>query len=368
MSASTWEALLAPFMPETVQIRLTGGEPTLHPEFFSILETATAYDARVTVFTNGRWTDPLQLVTQLRDWPNLSGLLMSLHGARPESHEAFSRVPGSFEETLANIQLAIDYGITVALSTIITHKSWNELEAIVELGQRLGVQHIAFNRYLGGPLPGIEPTLEEVRSAVTKIESLIQSGVPVKYGIGMPQCFMHNSSEGCLAGVAYASIDPWGNVRPCAHSPTIIGSLHEHSMHDLWHSDKMNAWRALMPQECTTCAAYSVCHGGCRAVQELRPDGRDPLRGEPLAEYTSPQEIKEIPARAQPLCNFHVREEDFGYALLGMGQVVPVAREALAVLEACDGATSFAQLAERFGEPGLDLLGELWELGMLDTA
>ena len=123
-----------------------------------------------------------------------------------------------------------------------------------------------------------------------------------------------------------------------------------------------------MPQECTTCAAYSVCHGGCRAVQELRSDGRDPLRGNPLTEYTPPQEIKEIPASVQPLCNFRVREESFGYALLGMGQVIPVASEALPVLEACDGTTSFAQLAERFGQPGMDLLGELWELGMLQAA
>jgi len=68
LSASTWEALLAPFAPEAVQIRLTGGEPTLHPEFFRILEAATSYDAWVTVFT-----------------------------------------------------LAVENGITVALSTIITH-------------------------------------------------------------------------------------------------------------------------------------------------------------------------------------------------------------------------------------------------------
>ncbi len=45
MSASTWEAWLATFAPEAVRIRLTGGEPTLHPEFFRILQAATAFDA-----------------------------------------------------------------------------------------------------------------------------------------------------------------------------------------------------------------------------------------------------------------------------------------------------------------------------------
>ncbi|MGC9394262.1 MAG: hypothetical protein ACP5J4_05355, partial [Anaerolineae bacterium] len=136
----------------------------------------------------------------------------------------------------------------------------------------------------------------------------------------------------------------------------------------LWHSDKMNAWRALMPAECTTCAAYSVCHGGCRAVQELRDDGRDPLRGEPLTEYVPTQDIKELPARMRPRRNFRIREENFGYALLGQGQAVPVAPGAWEIVNACDGAMSFAELAAQFGQPGLDLLGELWELGMLDAA
>ncbi len=360
--------LLSTCIPEAVKIGLTGGEPTLHPEFFHILEAATSYDAWVTVFTNGRWRNPAQFVRRLGNWPNLSGLLVSLHGARPASHEAFSQVPGSFHETIANIRLAVENGITVTLSTVITHQNYDELSTIVALGQRLNVHHMVFNRYLGRSLPAIEPTLEEMSSAVARIETLIQAGAPVKYGIGLPQCFARNGSEGCLAGVAYVSIDPWGNVRPCAHSPTVIGSLHEFSMQELWHSDAMNAWRALMPSECPTCAAYSVCHGGCRAVQELRPDGRDPLRGEPLSKYAPPPEIHELPADARPCIDVRIRPEPFGYALLGQGHVVPVSAEARTVIDACDGSASFAELATYFGQAGVDLLGELWELGMLKAA
>jgi radical SAM protein with 4Fe4S-binding SPASM domain len=354
-------------MPDLVQLRLSGGEPTLHPDFFSLLDFATAYDAAVTIFTNGRWRHPEKFIEQITQHANanLTGLLVSLHGADAQSHEKFTGVPGSFEETCANIRMAVDSGFVVTLSNIITHKSWNQIEQVLSLAQTLGVQSIAFNRYLGAPLPGIEPTIEEMRAAQVTIDRLIADGAPVKYGIGVPQCFAMNSSGGCLAGVAYATIDPWGNLRPCNHSPTVIGSLFENSMHELWHSDKMNAWRALIPEECTTCVAYSVCHGGCRAIQELRADGRDPLRREPLAEYAPPQEIKEIPADVCPIPNFRMREEPFGYILLGRGQVIPIAREAKLLLAACDGETSFAQLAERFGQSGLDLFGELWEKGLL---
>jgi radical SAM protein with 4Fe4S-binding SPASM domain len=367
LSAQAWRDLLALFIAEAVQIRLTGGEPTLHPGFFRIFEEVTSHEAWVTVFTNGRWEKPEQFVKRIRGRRHFSGLLVSLHGADPASHEAFSGVPGSFDETVSNIRLAVESGISVALSTVITRHSWNRLEAVVELGQRLGVHHVAFNRYIGRPLPEIEPTEEQLQSALFGVQALARAGAAVKYGIGVPQCFAPNDSEGCLAGVAYASIDPWGNLRPCAHSPTVIGSLREASLAELWHSDAMEAWRALMPPECTTCAAYSICHGGCRAIQELHPSERDPLRRVPLTQYTPPQTVRELPADIRPRLAARLRLESFGYALLGQGQVVPVRAEARAVVEACDGSTTFADLSTRFGQSGLDLLGELWELGMLEA-
>lgn len=366
MSAREWEALLRPFISEAVQIRLTGGEPTLHPEFSRIFEYVTAHDAWVTVFTNGRWRDPERLLASICGRRHFSGLLVSLHGANAASHEAFSGVPGSFDETVANIRLAIERGITVAVSTVITRHSWNQLPEIVRLARSMGVHHVAANRYIGPPSPHIEPTPEQTRQSIRRVQELIQSGAPVKYGIGVPQCFIENESEGCLAGVAYASIDPWGNMRPCAHSPTIAGSLRETSMQEIWHGPQMTAWRDLMPADCVSCTAYSVCHGGCRAIQELRQERRDPLRTAPVTSPPRSETPLELPPEGRPQANVRIRPEAFGLALLGNGQVLPVRAEARPVVEACTGELTFAELYERFGSSGLDLLGELWSLGMLD--
>jgi AdoMet-dependent heme synthase len=365
MSGSEWESIIGAIVPEATQIRLTGGEPTFHPDFFQILTAATSYDAWVTVFTNGRWVNPHQLVHQLRDWPNLSGLLISLHGAHAESHEAFTGVRGSFDQASRNIQLATENGISVAVSTIINHYTWNEVEEVVALAQSLGAHHVAFNRYIGPPLPGVEAAPRELATAVASIEKLIQSGAPAKYGICVPQCFTPNSSSGCLAGVAYATVDPWGNLRPCSHSPAIIGSLHTATITDLWHSPRMSAWRDLMPSPCMSCAAYSDCHGGCRAIQELRPDKRDPLRAEPLSAYQPAPKSIVLPAYAQPRFVGRMRLESFGYALLGHGTVIPVHENACALAVACNGSNSFASLANQFGPGALDLLGEMWISGLL---
>jgi hypothetical protein len=137
-------------------------------------------------------------------------------------------------------------------------------------------------------------------------------------------------------------------------------------MEELWHSPAMDQWRALMPAACVICAAYPVCHGGCRAIQELDPDHRDPLRHLPLDSFTPSVETRELPASGRPRFMASLRKESFGYALLGQGQVILIRPEARPVVEACTGKWTFAQLAARFGEAGLDLLGELWESGMLE--
>jgi len=368
LSGQEWRETLSPWLPEAVQVRLTGGEPLLHPNFWEILDLVTGYEARVTVFTNGRWDDPRAVVRRLRDRRALSGLLISLHGADAVSHEAFTRVPGSFDETISNVRLAVEAGIAVALSTVITRHSWDQLDRVVALGRSLGAQHVALNRYIGAPLPEIEPTPTQLRAAVRHAQALIEAGEPVKYGIGVPQCFLSNDSEGCLAGVAYAAIDPWGRLRPCAHSPTVIGSLRETSLRALWQGATMERWRARMPADCTTCAAYPACHGGCRAIQELRPDGRDPLHVGPLDAFTPQEQVIDLPADGRPRVAVILRREAFGYALLGRGRVLPVRAEARPLIEACSGAWTFAQLAERYGDAALDLLGEMWSLGMLDLA
>lgn len=363
--AATWERWLNSFAPEAVQLRLTGGEPSLHPEFQRIFDAATRYEAWVTVFTNGRWRDPEAFLGGVRGRGHFSGLLISLHGARPETHEAFSGVPGSFHETLTNIRKAVDAGVTVAVSTVLTRRSAGEIDEVAALAQALGAQHTAFNRYIGPPDDQIEPSPEQMRQALDQIEALAQAGAPVRYGVGVPQCSGLNSSEGCLAGAAYASIDPWGRVRPCAHSPSLVGSLAEASLSEIWHGARMNAWRGLVPDECTTCAAYGTCHGGCRAVQELRPDRRDPLRGEPLASFRPAQPARKLAPGLRPRAACRLRPEAFGYAALGGGQVLAVRPGARQVILACDGQRTLGELAGQFGPGSVTLIGALLERGLL---
>ena len=204
--------------------------------------------------------------------PRLAGLLVSLHGCGTESHEAFSGVTGSLDETVRNIRLALDAGITVALSTIITRHSL-PVGRRRRIGPGAGVQHVAFNRYWARPTGRSSPPCADA-DGCERDRTHDPRRIAGEVRHRDAAMFSPEQVEAYLAGTAYVAVDPWGRVHPCSHSPSLIGSLHEMSLAQLWRSAAMEAWRALMPPVCTGCAAYAVCHGGCRAVQELRADGR----------------------------------------------------------------------------------------------
>jgi radical SAM protein with 4Fe4S-binding SPASM domain len=307
LSAQEWCTVLDRIAPSTSWLKITGGEPTLHPEFEEIIEHVATLGIRFTLFTNARWLEPERLVHFLAGIPQLDGLLISLHGARAQSHEAFTCTPGSFDETVANIQLAIDTGLKVTTSTVLTRHSCPEVETIVGLGQELGADHAAFQRFIGVALPEIEPGELELQRAVGAIENIVSgenriSGNGhgpkgnrklVRFGTPIPHCFAVNGSYGCLAGIAQATIDPWGNVRPCNHAPLVCGNLLTQSLEEIWHSAAMGAWRKMIPEECLGCGEFEVCRGGCRAVALLRGLEKDPLIGEPVLERAQqpPEEL-----------------------------------------------------------------------------
>lgn len=360
-----WRTILDQIKPHAHLVKLTGGEPTLHTEFEEIAAYLGQLDVSFSVFTNGCWLDPEHMVAFLQTVPQLRGLLISLHGATSAAHEAFSGVQGSFERALSNIQLATQAGLHVTLSAVIHRKNLKQLEAVLALGGDLGADHIVFNRYLGPNDPTVEPDEAQLREAVRQIESWRQGGARVKFGNCIPQCFVESSSSGCLSGVAYCAIDPWGNMRPCSHSPILCGNLLQQSVEDAWQSAEMERWRQMIPAECHNCVEFPRCHGGCRAMAQEWGLNKDPLADVPLIDRQLPTEPTILYEDLRPIGVYQLRREGFGYVLMRGNRIVPVPHEAKIVLDACDGRTTLKRIESQFGQSALDLIGALWEKGVL---
>ena len=93
----------------------------------------------------------------------------------------------------------------------------------------------------------------------------------------MPPCLFETSryerlSFGfCAAGTerAYYTLDPFGNVRPCNHSPTILGNIREGNFWDMVDSAPMKDFFDARPEFCGGCKLEDQCLGGCKAAAEV---------------------------------------------------------------------------------------------------
>ncbi len=271
LPASRWDQVWQRLRPHVELVKITGGDPSLHPEFPTIVAQLGAWALPFVLFTHAHWRDPDAVLSVLRHAQGLRGLLVSLHGTTAAAHEAFTGVKGSFEATLANVRRALDGGIATTLSVVITRFNWDQMAQLVELAQRLGAQGVAVNRYIGAPLPALEPTPEQLRQAIQSVQSLQRAGAPVHWGVPLPLCWDEGTSTPCLAGEAFVTIDPWGKVRPCNHVSVCFGDIFEQPLPAILQSPAARTRQELIPPACADCVISHLCRGNCRAEMLLRP-------------------------------------------------------------------------------------------------
>jgi radical SAM protein with 4Fe4S-binding SPASM domain len=346
-------------------LKLTGGEPTLHPDFHLLFKHLDLLDIEFTLFTNARWARPKTVLDLMTCAHNLNGILVSLHGATPQAHDSFTAIPDSFAETVHNIRLAVARGVRVNISTVITAQNAHTVEDIAALAADLGADHIVFNRYLGKTQEGLTPAVAELLQAIETIEKLRRQDRPVKFGNCIPHCLVPNSSSGCLAGVAYCAVDPWGNLKPCTYSTQITGNLLHQPLEEAWRSPQMNAFRDAISPWCLTCQAFGTCHGGCKALAIDQGCAMDPLARPSSGVYAAPTACLSLHPDSRPLRRFSMRREAWGLVLLHGNRLMSVRSEAAPVLDALTGHTPLSEIQSRFGQAGLSLVGRLHQQGLV---
>ncbi len=109
---------------------LSGGEPLLHPDIFTISQHAKTLGFYVGLSTNGTLIDEKNIndITKIRyDYVGIS-----LDGIG-DTHDAFRRQPGAFAKSLHAIRLCQAHGIKVGIRFTLTKDNENEFTRILEL-------------------------------------------------------------------------------------------------------------------------------------------------------------------------------------------------------------------------------------------
>ena len=119
------------------KIILTGGEPTIHPEFFRLLsfvrkkfpKTVIELDTNGRRFSYSSFTKKVLLFNKIN-------VYTSLHGFDTKTHDAVTRTPGSFLQTVKGIKNILKYkdlGLNeIELRIIVTKLTYKYIEKILK--------------------------------------------------------------------------------------------------------------------------------------------------------------------------------------------------------------------------------------------
>jgi radical SAM protein with 4Fe4S-binding SPASM domain len=275
--------LLGKALDETVcpHVTLTGGEPLLREDLPILLDYLRRRNKSVTVITNGRLlTEPAaaDLIERGADLFELP-LLSSMRAV----HDRLSGAGGAWDSVLAAMAgIRLHHG-RFAAAFVATRLNIDHVYETMKLAFAFGASAVMFNRFNPGGrgrrnLDLLLPSAAQVRRALGEANAASEEfGLPVSCSIPIQPCLIDTHAFArigfayCAAGGsrAYYALDPLGNLRPCNHTPTILGNLFEESFADLVAPEKLKGFTAPVPAFCAGCAKRAECQGGCKAAAQV---------------------------------------------------------------------------------------------------
>jgi radical SAM protein with 4Fe4S-binding SPASM domain len=276
-----------------MQLTLSGGEPLAHPDFFRIGARARELGFVARVKSNGHALSGA-LARRLQDEVDPYLVEVSLHGATAATHDRQTRVAGSFERLVANIEGMRSLGLRVKVNSTLTAWNENEAEAMFALADRLGVP-LQFDPEVTprddgdrGPL-----ALTASRDGLLRLFRLefergdrasAASGAPVVVAGRQADAEMPvAATKHCGAGSSGITVDPFGNVYPCVQWRVPSGSLHQASVREIWTG---SAALAKVRTQTEDVKASLASHGPDAAFMNFCPGlAASRSGGDPLAMY-----------------------------------------------------------------------------------
>lgn len=262
---------------------LTGGDPILHPDFWSLLEKFKENEIPFTIMGNPFHLDD-DVSKRLKDCGCVRYQL-SIDG-KEETHDWF-RKPGSFKTTLEKIPVLNRAGIRSIVMTTVSGKNIDEVPAIIEAVVAAGVKVYAFARYC--------PTGEEKEISISpaRYRKLLEDCDKIfcRYEASACETYFNRKDHlwtlfdyekgrfqipddfepeliygGCNCGNGHLTILPTGEVYACRRvQDSKVGNAFDDRLKDLW-TGNMEVYREYGSfRKCSKCKLLSWCRG-CPAV------------------------------------------------------------------------------------------------------
>jgi MoaA/NifB/PqqE/SkfB family radical SAM enzyme len=243
------------------EIRLTGGEPTMHPNLVLIAERIRISGLNLSIITNGSGNKKLmKKIVEL----GAKRIYVSIDSPSSDVHDSLRSKPGLFKSALQTIETINEANknaiepTNVTINTVVSKYNFDKIPQMAELCAKHNVREI-------NPIP-----IKNIRNAyltkrqihkynteiVPELESILdKSDVKIRYGdpyiFGRSEKQISESSEGIYTRIFYtkvpcyveeycAFVDEFGCVYPCSNTPYMgtefaFGNIGQQPFDKIWN-------------------------------------------------------------------------------------------------------------------------------------
>lgn len=232
-----------------LKVKLTGGECMLHRDFEKILQIARAHDFVISVLSNLTQCTSSHIDAMAE--ANVAVVQASLYGADSMTHDTITRLEGSFEQTKKGIMTLLNRGIQVQIHCPVMKQNIHSIEAIKELGQRLGVK-TTFDAAIMTRADHAKSNLDCLLSDVALHQFLAREETEQSEFVG--NICVAAESPICNIGLARICLSATGDYYPCSGCcEYILGNCRQMTLAEIWHSKRMEALRSIRFKDMSKC-------------------------------------------------------------------------------------------------------------------
>ena len=264
-------------------VKLTGGEPVLHPQFRDIVSMLDDENLVISIETNGTLIDN-DLAGFLKQRKHVSFISVSLDGADEKTHESLRAVRGSFEQAISGIRNLVDQGFRPQLICTLHRGNVSQMGEVIKLAEDLGCGSLKFNhvqkmgrgeRFAGEQGLQIAEIINLSHHLATNAGNAKK--MPIYFDIPIAFCSIRKLLDNQFGGCTVRNILgllAGGELSLCGIGVTtpelIYGHIAHDSLHDVWCSSPgLVQLREQVPAQlagiCSHCIHRDLCQGECVA-------------------------------------------------------------------------------------------------------
>jgi len=266
-------------------IRLTGGEPLLHPDWLDILQFSVSLGlASVEIQTNALLLGTVEIEALEKFATRGLKLQISLDGALPASHDLV-RGAGTFSRTLTTIRRLVSAGLGERTSLLFTEMKHNlsEFPELLELAEELGIKSVISGTLVAGgraAAGGVKISPPDPDQYLDLLEHYLANArfqeLYAAYGTmaALEWWLTETPEHPCCNLVENPYVTPGGLLFPCllCHSHDFaVAGVFDRALSEVF-SEGADRWSSLQRlarrraetiPACRTCPDKPICSGGC---------------------------------------------------------------------------------------------------------